>query len=86
MGLEDKIWELVGAVPGLAVALVILFWLLKALNKRDDTIRQIAKEHHEAYVANQKVVEDNSRVIGECSAVMRDCREEIRDSRRRSPA
>lgn len=86
MGLEDRVWEIVGAVPGLAVALVILFWMLKALNRRDDIIQKIASEHHEAYVANQKVVEKNSRVIGECSEVMRDCREEIRDSRRRSPA
>lgn len=84
MGFEEKLWELIAISPGIALSALILFWTLKALSRRDDTITTIAKEHTAAYVANQKVVEKNSQVIGECSEVMRDCREEIRDSRRRT--
>ena len=82
MGLEDKVWELVGSAPGLAIGALIAYWAFRTLSRRDSTIEKIAEEHHAAYVANQKVVEENSRVIGECSEVMRDCREELRDSRR----
>lgn len=76
MSFEERLWELVGGAPGLALGALIAFWSFRMLNRRDDIIREIAKEHHEAYVANQKVVEENSRVIGECSA-------ELRESRRR---
>lgn len=79
---EDKIWELVASVPGLALGALIAFWSFKALNRRDDIIQKIASEHHAAYVANQRVVEKNSQVIGECSAELRSSREEIRNSRR----
>lgn len=85
MGLEDRVWEIIGSAPGIALAAVIAFWMLKALSRRDDTIEKIAKEHTAAFVANQKVLEKNSKIIGECSEVMRDCRDELRDSRRRFP-
>ncbi len=74
MSFEDKMWELVAGAPGLALGALIAFWSFRILNRRDDIIREIAKEHHEAYVANQKVVEDNSRIIGECSAELRESR------------
>jgi len=82
MGLEDKAWELIGAVPGLALGALIAYWAFRALNRRDDVIERIATEHTKAYLANQKVLEKNSVVIGECSAELR----ESRNSRQRSPA
>ena len=74
----DLMFEFVAELPGIGIALVILLVLMKALHRRDDTIKDICAEHNAAYTANQAVLTENSRVIGECTAVMKDCKDEIR--------
>lgn len=76
--MEDRIWEFLAETPSLGVTVVLVLVFLKALGKRDETIKEIAAEHNAAYRANAEVLKENSQVIGECSSVLKDCREEIR--------
>lgn len=76
--MEDRVWEFLAETPSLGVAVVLVWFFLKALGKRDETIKEIAAEHTASYKANTEVLKENSQVIGECSSVLKDCREEIR--------
>ncbi len=76
--MEDHVWKFLAETPSLGVAVVLVWFFLKALAKRDETIKEIAAEHTESYRTNTEVLKENSRVIGECSSVLKDCREEMR--------
>ena len=76
--MEEQFWKFLAETPSLFVAVVLVFIFLKALGKRDETIKEIAAENTAAYKANTEVLKENSQVIGECASVLKDCREEIR--------
>lgn len=80
--MEEHVWKFLAETPSLFVAVVLVFIFLKALDKRDETIKEIAAEHTTSYKANTEVLKENSQILGECASVLKDCRDEMRIRKR----
>lgn len=76
--MEDRIWEFVAEAPGYGIALFLVWFFLKALAKRDETIKEIAETFAEASMENAGETKALKEIIGANSEVIKQCTIELR--------
>lgn len=70
------LWD---SAPELGVVLVIVYWFLGALKRRDCTLKEIGNHCHELWANTTKALQENARVQGESSEVHRTTKEALQE-------
>lgn len=80
--MEDRIWEFVAEAPGYGIAIILVWFFLKALGKRDETIKDIAETFAaSSEVSSAGIVEESKAMretLGVNSEVLKQCTSELR--------
>ena len=68
--MDEALKEAARQVPSLTVLVVLVIYFLRALDRRDSTIKAIADTCHAAQERGTAAVQENSRVLGRgCEAL-----------------
>ena len=68
--MDEALKEAARQVPSLTVLVVLVVYFLRALDRRDQTIRAIADSCHATQAKASEAISENSRVMGRvCEAV-----------------
>lgn len=78
--MEQMLTEAVRQVPSLVVLVLLVVQFLRALDRRDQTIRAIADTCHAAQAQASRVIEDNSRALGRVTECLDAQRQSIADA------
>ena len=78
--MEAMLTEAVRQVPSLVVLVVLVVQFLRALDRRDQTIRAIADSCHATQAKASAAIEENSRVLGMVGTALDAHRQQIADA------
>ena len=78
--MDEALKEAARQVPSLAVLVVLVIYFLRALDRRDSTIKSIADSCHASQAAATAAVQENTRVLGRVGEVLDAHRQVIADA------
>ncbi len=64
--------DLLKQTPEIAAMLLLAFWFLKALSRRDCVLKDVAAHCHEMVRDRTEAARDNTRMLGETCEVIRE--------------
>ena len=62
--MDEALKEAARQIPSLVVLVVLVVYFLRALDKRDETIKAIAETCHTSQASATAAIKDNTRVLG----------------------
>ncbi len=80
--MDDLLREVIAETPSLGGILIVVWFFLKHLTKKDEEMRNVSKRVTEAFSANADVIRENSAVIGACNETLKDAKDVIRNARK----
>jgi hypothetical protein len=78
--MEEALKEAARQIPSLVVLVVLVLYFLRALDKRDDTIKAIADTCHTSQQAATAAINENTRVLGQVGEALDAHRQVIADA------
>jgi len=78
--MEQMLTEAVRQVPSLVVLVLLVVQFLRALDRRDETIRAIAKNAHASQASAIAAINENTRVLGKVGEALDVHRQVIADA------
>lgn len=78
--MDEALREAARQVPSLTVLVVLVIYFLRALDRRDSTIKAIADTCHAAQERGTQAITDNTRALGRVSEVLDVQRQSIADA------
>ncbi len=78
--MEQMLTEAVRQVPSLVVLVLLVVQFLRALDRRDQTIRAIADSCHAAQSQASHAIQENTRVLGRVGEALDAHRQQIADA------
>ena len=78
--MEDALKEAARQVPSLTVLVVLVLYFLRALDKRDETIKAIAETCHTSQASATAAINENTRVLGQVGEALDAHRQVIADA------
>ncbi len=78
--MDEALKEAARQIPSLVVLVVLVVYFLRALDKRDDTIKAIAETCHTSQQATTQAINENTRVLGRVGEALDAQRQSIADA------
>ena len=78
--MDETLKEAARQVPSLTVLVVLVIYFLRALDRRDSTIKSIADTCHASQQAATQAITENTRALGRVSEVLDVQRQSIADA------
>jgi len=78
--MDETLKEAARQVPSLAVLVVLVIYFLRALDRRDETIKAIAETCHANQQAATAAISENTRVLGRVGEALDAQRQSIADA------
>ena len=78
--MDEALKEAARQVPSLAVLVVLVVYFLRALDRRDTTIKSIADSCHATQAQTSQVVQETTRVMGRVGEALDAQRQLIADA------
>lgn len=78
--MDEILTEAARQVPSLVVLVVLVIYFLRALDRRDQTIRAIADSCHASQASSVAAINENTRVLGKVGEALDAHRQVIADA------
>jgi hypothetical protein len=78
--MDEVLTEAARQVPSLVVLVVLVIYFLRALDRRDQTIRAIAETCHQSQAGATAAINENTRVLGKVGEALDAHRQVIADA------
>jgi hypothetical protein len=78
--MDEALKEAARQIPSLVVLVVLVVYFLRALDKRDETIRAIAETCHTSQASATAAITENTRVLGKVGEALDAQRQVIADA------
>ena len=78
--MDETLKESARQVPSLTVLVVLVIYFLRALDKRDETIKAIAETCHASQASATAAITDNTRILGKVGEALDAHRQVIADA------
>ena len=78
--MDEALKEAARQVPSLAVLVILVIYFLRALDRRDSTIKSIADSCHASQASATAAINENTRVLGKVGEALDAHRQVIADA------